>query len=127
MIRSIQELEIDFINTFSEYQVQQNPFSKTYVYIEEGSIIGFLDYSVIYERIEINYIFVLEEYRKKGIAYQLINQMMKMNDWENVTLEVNIYNTPAIKLYKKLGFEIVATRPMYYDGVDAYLMERRKI
>lgn len=127
MIRSIQELEIDFINTFSEYQVQQNPFSKTYVYIEEGSIIGFLDYSVIYERIEINYIFVLEEYRKKGIAYQLINQMMRMNDWENITLEVNIYNTPAIKLYKKLGFEIVATRPMYYDGVDAYLMERRKI
>lgn len=127
MIRSIQELEIDFINTFSEYQVQQNPFSKTYVYIEEGSIIGFLDYSVIYERIEINYIFVLEEYRKKGIAYQLINQMMKMNDWENITLEVNIHNTPAIKLYKKLGFEIVATRPMYYDGVDAYLMERRKI
>jgi len=126
MIRSIQELEIDFINTFSEYQVKQNPFSKVYVYIENGSIIGFLDYSVIYERIEINYIFVLKEYRRQGIALQLIQNMMDNHDWENITLEVNIENKAAIDLYKKLGFEIVATRPMYYDGVDAYLMERRK-
>lgn len=125
MIRSIQELEIDFINTFSEYQVKQNPFSQVYVYIIDGTIVGFLDYSVIYERLEINYIFVLKEYREKGIAFELIHQMMKDTEWENITLEVNILNEPAIHLYKKLGFEVVATRPSYYDGVDAYLMEVR--
>lgn len=127
MIRSIQELEIDFINTLSEYQVKKNPFSETYVYIIDGAIVGFLDYSVIYERMEINYIFVLEEYRRQGIALKLIQNMMQNHDWENITLEVNTLNNSAIYLYKKLGFEIVATRPMYYDGVDAYLMERRKI
>lgn len=125
MIRSIQELEIDFINTFSEYQVKQNPFSQVYVYIVDGAIVGFLDYSMIYERMEINYIFVLEEYRKKGIANQLMDKMMKENTWENITLEVNIHNNAAIELYKKFGFAVVATRPSYYDGVDAYLMEVR--
>ena len=125
MIREIQELEIDFINTFSEYEVKKNPFSLVLVYIIEGKIVGFLDYSVIYERMEINYIFVLEDFRKQKIASQLIECMISNHpECENVTLEVNIYNESAIALYQKFDFKIVSKRPLYYDGVDAYLMER---
>lgn len=39
------------------------------------------------------------------------------------TLEVRAGNTPAIQLYKKLGFEIVGQRQHYYrDGEDGLIM-----
>ena len=43
---------------------------------------------------------------------------------KNITLEVKEDNEPAIKLYKKHGFEQTATREGYYNGVDGLLMER---
>ena len=40
-----------------------------------------------------------------------------------ITLEVRVSNENAIKFYKKHGFEIVTTKPHYYDnGEDAYYM-----
>jgi ribosomal-protein-alanine N-acetyltransferase len=40
-----------------------------------------------------------------------------------VILEVRVSNTPAITLYKKLGFEIRDLLRAYYsDGEDGYLM-----
>lgn len=127
MIREIQDLELDYINHLSDYEVKKNPFSLVLIYIIDGKIAGFLDYSVIYERMEINYIFVLEEYRRKQVATKLIEYMIAHHNCDNITLEVNIYNEQAINLYKKLGFKVVSKRPLYYDGVDAYLMERSKI
>ena len=44
---------------------------------------------------------------------------------ENITLEVNVNNSFAIKLYEKYDFKTVAIRKNYYDGVDGYLMERK--
>ena len=40
-------------------------------------------------------------------------------------LEVNTENIAAINLYKKFNFEIINTRKKYYEGKDAYIMERR--
>ena len=40
----------------------------------------------------------------------------------NITLEVNVNNTNAIKLYQKNGFKIVSRRENYYNGTDGYLM-----
>ncbi len=38
-------------------------------------------------------------------------------------LEVRVSNSPAIKLYRKLGYEVSAVLRSYYlDGEDAYLM-----
>lgn len=126
MIREIHDLEIDYINSLGEYQVKKNPFSLVIVYIMDGKIIGFLDYSVIYERMEINYIYVQEEYRRQNIGLTLIGYIIENHkECENITLEVNIYNEAAIHLYEKLGFKTVSKRLSYYNGVDAYLMERR--
>ena len=43
----------------------------------------------------------------------------------SITLEVKETNVAAIKLYKKYGFEEVAVRHGYYNGVDGILMEKR--
>lgn len=117
--------DINYLNTLSDYKITLNAFSNILIYEKDNKIVAFLDYSKMYEKLEINYIYVIEEYRKQNIAYELIDYMIKNNDFENITLEVNVNNENAIKLYKKHGFEIVAIREKYYNGIDGYLMERR--
>jgi len=117
--------DISYLNTLSSYKITINPFSNILIYKKDNKIVGFLDYSKMYEKIEINYIFVLNEYRNQNIGYELIKYMIDNNDFENITLEVNVNNISAINLYKKHGFEIIGIREKYYDGIDGYLMERR--
>lgn len=40
-----------------------SPFARTIEYIEDNKVLGYLKYSLIYERMEIDNIFVEEEYR----------------------------------------------------------------
>ena len=59
-------------------------------------------------------------YRKKGIAELLVKKVMdeaKENLGVNeFTLEVRAGNTPAIKLYEKLGFISEGIRPGFYSN-----------
>lgn len=119
--------DIEYLNTLSSYNITLNPFNKILVYIEDNEILGFIDYSKMYENMEINYIYVIEQYRNKGIASKLLEYIIDNNDFLNITLEVNINNINAIKLYEKYNFKTVSIRKGYYNGVDAYLMERRKL
>ena len=54
-------------------------------------------------------LFVLREFRRKGIATKLINKFIKAlknRGYKMISLSVNIKNKKAIILYKKLGFNI---------------------
>lgn len=121
MIKEISD--INYLNSLSDYKITINSFNKVIGYYLENKLVGYLDYSVIYEKIEINYIFVINEYRRKYIAYNLIKYVIDNYKFENITLEVNVNNIGAINLYKKLGFKIINIRKNYYDGIDGYLME----
>ena len=106
-----------------EYLKKENPFLKNYVYLENNQPIGLISYSLIYDRIELEYIWTSFEHRKKGIASKLMDKMIeeKVN---NITLEVRTTNEGAINLYKKYNFKVVSTRKNYYGNEDAYLMIR---
>ena len=121
MIKEIKH--INYINNLSDNKVTLNPFNVIIGYYVDNVVVGFLDYSVMYEKIEINYIFVIDKYRRKKVAYNLLKYIMDNYNFENITLEVNINNISAINLYKKLGFKIVGIRKKYYNGIDGYLME----
>ena len=121
MIKEVND--ITYLNCLSDYKVTLNPFNKIIGYYINDLLVAFLDYSVMYEKIEINYIFVVNEYRRKNIAYNLIKYIIDNYKFDNITLEVNINNINAINLYKKLGFKIISIRKNYYDGIDGYLME----
>lgn len=104
-------------------EIYNNPFARIFVYFVDNKIVGYIYYSVIYDRIELNQIEVLFEYRNKGIATILMEKLLE--EALDITLEVRIDNEIAINLYRKFGFEKVAIRKGYYNGVDGILMERR--
>lgn len=128
----IEKVENAFPTFFSKSSIfddfKQNAFTKYFIYSEKSNIIGIVNYYDLYERFELSYIEVIEEFRNKKIGSLLIEYLInkgREKGIDNITLEVNINNKYAIKLYEKYGFKIVATRKSYYDGVDGYLMERK--
>ena len=128
----IEKVENAFPTFFSKNNIfkdfNQNAFTKYFIYEEKSNIIGVVNYYDLYERFELSYIEVKEEYRNKKIGSLLIENLIKIAEEKkvkNITLEVNINNEYAIKLYNKYGFNVVAIRKGYYDGVDGYLMERK--
>lgn len=105
-----------------------NPFGRRIEYIIDGKSLGYLEYSLIYDRIEIDNFFVLEEERKKGIGTKLMSYLISMAidlHVVNITLEVRISNEIARNLYKKFGFREVALRKYYYGDEDGILMEKQ--
>ena len=110
--------EIDLINN--------NPFSKRIEYVIDDNVLGYLDYSLIYDRMEIDNFLVNPLHRNKGIGSILMSYLMDLarkNNVINVTLEVRVSNVIAINLYKKYGFCEVAIRKYYYGDEDGILME----
>lgn len=95
-------------------------------YIDNQRLVAFLNYSIYYERVEINYIFVIPEYRRHNIATKMLNYMLeKIENLDNITLEVRESNNGAIELYKTFGFEECAIRKNYYGNEDAILMMKK--
>ena len=107
------------------HELENNPFAKILIYLENDEVIGYLYYSDIYDRVEINQIEINSIHRNCGKGTILLDFLIKSVD-KNITLEVNKENIPAIKLYKKFNFEEVAIRHGYYNGIDGILMERKK-
>ena len=104
-----------------------NPFQKRFEYFIEDNSVGYLEYSLIYDRMEIDNIFVMDEYRKQGIGTKLMAYLVSLAidlRVDNITLEVRISNEVARNLYKKFGFHEVALRKFYYGDEDGILMEK---
>ena len=129
MIKELTKDNISIINnTFIDKEevlkeLSNNPFSKYLVYLEKDEVIGYLYYSDIYDRVEINQIEINSIHRNCGYGSKLVEYLIKTVN-KNITLEVNKENIYAIKLYKKYNFKEVAIRKGYYDGIDGILMER---
>ena len=72
---------------------------------------------------------VIEAYRRNGVGRALMNELLascKSLDLAFATLEVRASNTPAVSLYKSLGFKEVGRRKNYYKepSEDALLLTK---
>lgn len=117
----------NFTYKLTEKEFSTNPYLKIITYVEKDKIIGFLLYSLIYDRIEIEQFEVITKERGKGIGDKLLKYLIEKyqdTDIKNITLEVKEDNIVAINLYKKYGFKKVSTREKYYDGINGLLMEK---
>jgi ribosomal-protein-alanine N-acetyltransferase len=89
---------------------------------------GFLVWRVAADEAEIISICVRPESRNQGIASSMIaimeSEFKKFGNVNKIFLEVEVNNEAAIELYSAAGFEKISTRPSYYDGIDAIIMQK---
>lgn len=111
------------IKYFPNFSLDDDVFNRNFVYLDDDNIIGFVSYSVIYERAEIEFICVSESYRGRGISDKLMDFLYSdVLGCDNISLEVRSDNLRAINFYLKHGFKKVAIRKNYYDNCDGILM-----
>lgn len=122
-IKEIEGTFIDVSEVLNEFE--NNPFAKYLIYKENDKVIGYIYYSDIYDRAEINQFEIEVSHRNCGKGKILLNKMIESVD-KSITLEVKKDNIPAINLYKSTGFVEKAIRKGYYQGIDGILMERTK-
>ena len=106
-----------------------NPLSTWLVAVEDGVVCGYVGSQSVLDGADMMNIAVHPDYRKQGIAYNLVDKLIGLLKAKNVislSLEVRVSNENAINLYNKLGFEIIGKRPGYYRNPreDAYIMRK---
>ena len=85
----------------------------------DNQIAGYICLFHLFEEGELLNIAVKPDFRKRGIAQQLINKMFelfKQKDVTRITLEVRESNTNAKNLYLKNGFKPIGIRKNYYTS-----------
>lgn len=123
---NINELKNSFISTdYILNEINNNPFARILILKEKNEVIGYIYYSDIYERAEINQFEINYFHRNCGKGDFLLKKMIQAVE-KDITLEVKKDNYPAIALYEKNGFIKKAIRKGYYQGIDGILMERPK-
>ena len=127
-LSKIKELENSFFSVVKDVtnDLKNNPFSHYLLYYQDGKLLGFLNYYLMYDRIEIANFNVLESYQHKGIGTCILQFLIDkyMGYVKNITLEVKENNYNAINLYIKMGFKKVSIRANYYNNTNGILMER---
>ena len=77
---------------------------------------------------EILFIYVKKELRQNGYGYKMLQEFFVILEDEKINevfIEVDTENKPAISLYNKCGFKNLYTRKSYYkNGHDALVMHK---
>ncbi len=83
----------------------------------DGKIVGHGGFTVVLDEGDITNIAVRPEFRRKGLASEILEAMITFASGQNLsflTLEVRSQNTPAISLYEKYGFTVRGERKNFY-------------
>lgn len=100
--------------------MRSDVYVQGYILVCDGNNVGYCVTMKTYSveaggiTIWIDELFVLEEYRSKGLGRELFKYIKENGDKKlrRIRLEVELENGRAISLYKKMGFE-----PAPYDGM----------
>ena len=102
-----------FLSLFNQpmlVDLNSNPFTKYILYLEGNNYIGFIQYSIIYDRAELDYIYVDDKFRSSGIGSKLMNEvelLAKQKGINKIKLITTNDNLQALKFYQKRGYRIV--------------------
>ena len=124
---------LSFSNPWSDAtfrgEVQNKGISFPVVIVHEPDqrMAGYIIYWQIRDEVQITNIALHPDFRGRGIGETVLTVILKEVRGKGatfVTLEVRSSNTPAVSLYKKLGFKVLGTRKGYYGNPveDAYVM-----
>ena len=105
----------------------ENPNARFFVALCGEQVAGYIGAHNIVGEVYITNVAVAPDYRRQGVATQLIERLVEISRAENaefITLEVRENNTSAQALYEKQGFGVVGKRKAFYENPreDAILM-----
>lgn len=83
----------------------------------DGSVAAFCSCWIVLDELHVNTIAVDEPHRRAGLGRSLMEEVMAEAarlGATRATLEVRESNTPARRLYERLGFSVVGVRRNYY-------------
>ena len=108
-------------------ELTENSYAHYFVARHDGKIVGYVGMWVILEEAHITNIAVDPAYRRKKVAWRLLQDMFrkaKELGATRMTLEVRVSNLSAQDLYRKLGFVDRGIRKGYYTDTneDAIIM-----
>ena len=95
--------------------------------VADEEVVGYVIYWQIRDDVQVNNIAVHPDCRGLGLGEAMMRYAIAGTREAGaafMTLEVRQSNTPALTLYKKLGFEVMGVRKNYYTkpDEDAYVM-----
>ena len=107
-------------------EIMYNDMSLYFIAMVDQKRVGYVGSWLTIPNAEILNLFVTKEYRGLGIGTKLMMEVINVcvnKRIELLTLEVNVNNKYAIKMYEDLNFYVSHTRKRYYDNKeDALLM-----
>lgn len=101
-----------------------NPLCVLTTAMRGGTVAGFALGKTAADEAELYQIAVLPEYRRQGIAAQLLTELhalLKEKGAACCFLEVRSKNSAAAALYEKIGYCKISTRKGYYGDDDAVI------
>ena len=100
-----EDLEIEPINFYSDYSQMKDKITSTFLYVQNGEIIG----AVSCYGNEIDDLIVKKSFQGQGLGQKLLLWGMnhiKEKGYKEIILHVAEWNQNAVKLYLKNGFSI---------------------
>lgn len=109
------------------HEVKKNPFSIPLILEDDGRIIGYAILWKIFEEFHIANIAIAPERQHQGVGTFFMNEILTYAEGcHYALLEVRESNLPAIRLYRKFGFEPILQRKKYYrNGENAFIMRKQ--
>jgi ribosomal-protein-alanine N-acetyltransferase len=107
---------------------EKNRHSVTLAAELEGQPAGFINFWILRPQVQLNTLAVGRAFLRRGAASALLGKLFEYGAkslCREVDLEVNERNAAAIALYRRQGFEVVGSRPKFYNNTDAALLLRK--
>ena len=113
-----------FTDPWSETSFREALTGEGYTFLaveEEGKLVAYAGLLTVLDTADITNVAVLPDFRRKGLAQQLLAALFEAARQTGVTriqLEVRESNTAARSLYESIGFTVDGKRKHYYKKPD---------
>lgn len=94
--------------------------------VENGEIIGGATGRIHFRQSYLDNLWVTCELRNKGLGSKIHEEVVEISTRSSCSrIQLNTLNMQAVKLYKRLGYEILAEIEGYVDGFCLYYMAKK--